>query len=33
MLLDIISDGIIGGILKFWGENFPLTGLDKTLEL
>jgi hypothetical protein len=30
MLLDIISAGMIGGILRF-GE-LPLTGLNKTLE-
>jgi hypothetical protein len=22
---------LLGGILRFWGEKFPLTGLDKTL--
>jgi hypothetical protein len=24
---------LLGGILRFWGEKFPLTGLDKTLHL
>jgi hypothetical protein len=31
MLLDIISAGMIGGILRFGGKIPPITGLDKTL--